>query len=131
MAMAQPQVLGRVVMLERIPHVSRHCLKGTSMSLLKMAKSGHFQMFHSPDYLPQNLRTQKLGLLERNKQDLFNLFLVVYSLSGSLEMFHNGESWKWNCWWFHRPHMQHLFSGPFQKVIGCEGTRYTMQWSIW
>jgi len=53
MAMAQPQVLGRVVMLERIPHVSRHCLRGTSVSLLKMAKSEHFQMFHSPDYLPQ------------------------------------------------------------------------------
>ena len=27
--------------------------------------------------------------------------------------------------------MQRLFSGPFQKVIGCEGTRYNMQWSIW
>ena len=33
-------------------HVSRHCLRGTSVSLLKMAKSEHFQMFHSPDYLP-------------------------------------------------------------------------------
>jgi len=87
--MAQPQVLGRVVMLERMSHVSRHCLRGTSDSLLKMAKSDHFQMFHSPDYLPQNLRTQKLGLLERNKQDLFNLFLVVYSLSRSLKMFHS------------------------------------------
>ena len=88
-------------------------------------------LFHSPDSSAPDLRTQKFGLVERNKQDFFNLFLVVYSLSGSLEMFHNGESWKWNCWWFHRPDMQRLFSGPFQKVIGCEGTRYNMQWSIW
>ena len=46
-------------------------------------------------------------------------------------MFHNGESWKWNCWWFHRPDMQRLFSGPFQKVINSNSTGYYMQGIIW
>jgi len=95
-----------------------------------MAKSDHFQMFHSPDYLPQNLRTQKLGLLERNKQDLFNLFLVVYSHSRSLEMFHNGSLGNGTVDWFHRPDMQRLFSGPFQKVIAIGSTGYSMQRNI-
>ena len=39
-------------------------------------------LLHSPDYLPQNLRTQKFGLLERNKQDFltFSWFILIPDL---------------------------------------------------
>jgi len=66
-------------MLKRMPHVSRHCLRGTSDSLLMMAKSEHFQMFHSPDSSAPHLRTQKFGLVERNKQDFLNLSWCLFS----------------------------------------------------
>ena len=50
-------------------------LRGTSMSLLKMAKSEHFQMFHSPDYLPQTCALKSLDWW-REIARLLDLFLV-------------------------------------------------------
>ena len=64
-------------------------LEGTSDSLLKMAKSEHFQMFHSPDCLSQYLRTQKFELVERNKQEFLNFSWCLFSF----QVFGNVSHW--------------------------------------
>ena len=55
-----------------------------------MAKSEHFQMFHSPDYLPQTCALKSLDWW-REIARLLDLFLVGLFSSRSLKMFHIGS----------------------------------------
>ena len=48
------------------------------------------ELLHSPDSSAPHLRTQKFGLVERNKQDFFNLFSVVLF---SIQVFESVSQW--------------------------------------